>query len=398
MVLELLFSAMASIGPNEPSRILLSWPDSPATSAAVSWRTETELPTSEGEIAIPTPDPAFGKQASKVPAKMTPVQHDGTTSYYYTVHFRNLKPETQYAYRVGSTGAQSEWIQFKTASARTKPFSFIYFGDAQNDIKSLWSRCIRQAFKQNANAAFMIHAGDLINTTNSDKEWAEWFYAGSFLHAMVPSVTVPGNHEYSKGALSIFWEPQFENPRNGIPSLPDSNYFFDYQGVRFLALNSNREIEAQAKWMEQVLKNNKNRWVIAIFHHPVYSTAANRDNPTIRKHWKPVLEKHRVALVLQGHDHTYGRVNVPTGVTARDEEAGTVYVVSVSGPKMYRLGLGAKEWMHRVGESKQLFQIIHVDGNTISYEARTATGELFDKFAIEKTRDGKNRFVAPGRP
>ena len=64
------------------------------------------------------------------------------------------------------------------------------------------------------------------------------------------------------------------------------------------------------------------------------------DNPEIREALQPIFEYYGVDLVLQGHDHTYARSglmtheNVGTGVTARSPKAGTVYVVSVSGPKM----------------------------------------------------------------
>jgi len=56
-------------------------------------------------------------------------------------------------------------------------------------------------------------------------------------------------------------------------------------------------------------------------------------------------------LVPSGHDHTYVRTgavdaadlkNVPTGYQqAYDPNIGTVYVVSVSGPKMYPVTKGA---------------------------------------------------------
>ena len=45
-------------------------------------------------------------------------------------------------YRVGDGVNWSEWFHFRTASDRPEPFSFIYFGDAQTDLKSLWSRVI----------------------------------------------------------------------------------------------------------------------------------------------------------------------------------------------------------------------------------------------------------------
>ena len=47
----------------------------------------------------------------------------------------------------------SEWVHARTASDKPEPFSFIYFGDAQNDVKSLWSRVIRGAYSDAPKAA-----------------------------------------------------------------------------------------------------------------------------------------------------------------------------------------------------------------------------------------------------
>jgi acid phosphatase type 7 len=114
----------------------------------------------------------------------------------------------------------------------------------------------------------------------------------------------------------------------------------------------------QARWLESVLTQNPNRWTVAVFHHPVFSVARGRDNPAIQDHWQPLLEEHGVDLVLQGHDHTYGRGgNVTEGTMAWDGRVGTMYVVSVAGPKMYFASDAARETLDRIGEDTQLYQI-----------------------------------------
>ena len=91
-------------------------------------------------------------------------------------------------------------------------------------------------------------------------------------------------------------------------------------------------------------------------------------------------------LVLQGHDHSYARGrNLPYGVSEHHEAAGTMYVVSISGPKMYELT--EKRWMDRAAENTQLYQVISVGEDTIRYQAIMVTGELYDAFDLVK-RDG----------
>ena len=134
------------------------------------------------------------------------------------------------------------------------------------------------------------------------------------------------------------------------------------------------------------------------FHHPIFSASEDRDNPELRAAWRPLLEEFGVDLVLQGHDHAYNRSgiggqdnadNVPEGVRRRNSN--TVYVVSVSGPKMYAL---QNHWtVPRVASGVQLFQVIHVSRNEITYEARLASGELYDAFVLKRCDDGKNSLI-----
>lgn len=396
-----------------PDRIILTWSGDPATTQAVTWRTSTEVTEAVAEVGVATAGPELAKIAKTVNAKTQPLKTDLGAAHYHTAEFTGLAPKTKYAYRVGDGVNFSEWFHFTTASDQVEPFSFIYFGDAQNDIRSLWSRVIREAYSDAPKARFMIHAGDLIDTAESDGQWGEWFGAGHWLNAMMPSVPVPGNHEMAKTEgggkrLSHHWRPQFALPEHGPKGLEESCFTLVYQGVRIIGLNSNEQIDVQTQWLDKVLAENKSSWVVCTFHHPIFSTAKDRDNAELRAAWKPVLDKYRVDIVLTGHDHSYGRTgldtplatvaNVPTGVNKVDQKTGTVYVVSVSGPKMYNLT--SQSIMKRSAEDTQLYQIIHIDGSTLRYEARTATGEVYDAFTLQKQPGTINKLIeqAPSTP
>ncbi|MEZ6059401.1 MAG: metallophosphoesterase family protein [Planctomycetaceae bacterium] len=393
-----------------PDRIVLTWTSDPATTQAVTWRTSTEVTSAVAQIAIADAGPGFPLTAETITASSQALLTDLSTAHYHTVEFRDLHPRTKYAYRVGDGVNFSEWFHFTTASDQPEPFSFIYFGDAQNDLKSMWSRVIREAYSDAPKAAFFVHAGDLVNRAESDAEWGEWFGAGAWLNAMIPSVPVPGNHEQAKAAddtrrLSHHWRPTFALPQHGPRGLEETCYTLVYQGVRVVGLNSNEQQQEQAQWLDELLAKNECRWVVCTFHHPIYSTGADRDNEKLRNLWKPVFDKYHVDLVLQGHDHTYGRTgletplvpqdtaesNVPTGTNTREPKTGTVYVVSVSGPKMYKLQ--RHPFMKRQAENTQLYQIIHVSGDQLRFEARTAVGELYDAFTLKKQPGTVNQLI-----
>ncbi|MCS6776754.1 MAG: metallophosphoesterase family protein [Chloroherpetonaceae bacterium] len=375
-----------------PDRIILTWQDDPAHTQSVTWRTDTSVKEAMAQIAAATPDGnKQGSNVRHVVAETTPFTSDLGNAHYHTAHFTGLEPETLYAYRVGDGVHWSEWFHFRTASDRPKPFRFIYLGDAQNSIKSLWSRVIRRACTAVPDARFIIHAGDLVNRANRDAEWGEWFQGGGWANAMIPSIAVPGNHEYENRRISRHWQTQFAQPKNGVPGLEESSFYLDYQGVRIIGLNSNEKQVEQKAWLETVLQNNPNRWTIVTFHHPIFSSARGRDNAELRRLWKPLFDAYRVDLVLQGHDHTYARSHLNGGATSLESPNGTVYIVSVGGPKMYNLE--REPWMRRVAEDTQLYQVIQVDGDRLRYEAYTATGELYDAFELRKRADGPNRLI-----
>jgi len=180
---------------------VLSWSKDPATSLSVSWRTDTTVTRAKAQITSARAEPSFYTKARTVKAstESLPVQKvsgEEVQANYHSATFEGLVPDSLYGYRVGDGTHWSEWTQIRTASAQPEPFTFIYVGDAQNKIRSHWSRLIRQAFSDAPNASFMIHAGDLVNNAHRNVEWGHWNKAGGWIQHMVPNVPVPGNHEY----------------------------------------------------------------------------------------------------------------------------------------------------------------------------------------------------------
>jgi 3',5'-cyclic AMP phosphodiesterase CpdA len=483
-----------------PDRVVLTWSGDPATTQAITWRTDTSVTRAIAQLALAT-DKAQTATGEDRPAITTVFESDLGAAHYHAVELRDLTPDTLYAYRVGDGVNWSEWQHFRTGKREAAPFTFVYFGDAQNDIRTHWSRVFREAFRAAPRAAFTLHAGDLINRAQRDAEWGEWFGAPGWVNGTVPIVPTPGNHEYwNRGAgpehkrhwttkagetlavtaelkterdaagkvlgyrieatsvdgrsasatldakehfasvdigftaltgytmsdlrerepenpplrdrlaepgvrtLSDHWRTVFTLPRHGPDGLDETVYFLDYQGARIVSLNSNEQQDVQVAWLRRVLADNPQRWTIVTFHHPIFSPARGRDNPQLRALWKPVLDEFKVDLVLTGHDHTYARsgdvrgiarvgsANVATGYQqVYDPAIGTVYVVSVSGPKMYDLTNDA--WAVRTAEDTQLFQVITVDGDALRYEARTATGRLYDAFTLRKRAGEANELI-----
>lgn len=377
-----------------PDRIILNLTENSSISMAVTWRTDTTVSEGLCEVQLAPEGPIDIKKSKIFKAKTTKVHYEYSeepkiVSNHHSCLLTELESGKQYIYRVGSQSNWSEWLQFKTPSDQNSCFSFIYFGDPQSNLKSQWSRAIRGAFQHDSNCGFMLYAGDLINRAGRDSEWQEWFLAGSFIYGMIPQVMTPGNHDYNGLTLDPHWNAQFTLPTNGPKGLEGTCFFIDYNNLRLISIDSAADSElknengymmtAQKSWLDSVLQTNTKKWVIITTHLPFYSSKENRDNKFLRKHFQPILEKHKVDLVLSGHDHAYARGRA-TDNPSNDHKV--MYVVSVSGPKMYKAD--NKDWMEHFGSFKQLYQVITINNNELVYESFTTDGQLFDTFILKK--------------
>ena len=391
----------------DPDRIILTFNGDPSTKRAVTWRTDSTVEKAKAQIAIAGVNSKFARQAIEYIATTQEFDlglyksNNSLIVNYHSVIFENLKPNTLYAYRVGDDENWSEWIQFKTASDKYSQTQFVYFGDAQNDILSHWSRVIRMAYQTAPNASFVIHAGDLVDTAHRDYEWAQWFKAGGFIHSQWTAIPVVGNHEFQRvndstsRRLSIQWRPQFSLPieENLDEKLHETVYTVEYQDVLILVLNSTGLLEEQTEYIKEKLSNTDAKWKIVTNHHSVFSPAKGRDFEYARRVWKPLFDKYGVDLVLNGHDHTYARGHVPVKSPNTDELGNfkTLYVTSVSGPKQYEVD---KEALNnylsdgyinqKTGEQTQFYQVISIEDNKLFYNAYTVLGEKYDSAIITK--------------
>src|SRR5699024_1301111 len=148
------------------------------------------------------------------------------------------------------------------------------------------------------------------------------YRAGDFIHRMIPSIMTPGNHEYAYPDITPLWKSLFTLPSNGPEGYEDLDgaaYYVDYPAVRVISLdgttseNDDNLREIKAEWLEEVLRNNDKKWTILTLHQPFYSTSGTRDNPQIRDAFQHLLEEYGVDIVLQVHDHAYGRGMLEAG-------------------------------------------------------------------------------------
>lgn len=385
-----------------PDRVVASPAQEASTGFAVAWRTDASVsqPALQLVLAGDSPDVGVPRELTATTQALT---SENGLSHHHRVQIDGLKPDTLYAYRVQGQDTWGSWNHFRTAAPAGTPLTLLYFGDTQNKNLSLVSRVLRQAWRSTPDARLALFAGDLVSGKDGvdDSEWAEWFEAGRWLLEGTAVAPAPGNHEYheefedtpqERRVLGGHWPVTFALPDNGPTATAKTTYWFDYQGVRVAVIDGTSALDlgtgrAQAKWLDTVLASNPHPWSIVLIHQPFYSPRAERDNLKLVEQVLPVIRKHKVDLVLQGHDHTYGR----RGDT--DSTTTPVFVVSVAGPKQYRLSDYARRTMKPVGEDTQLYQVLKIDPQHLSYESRTATGRLYDAFELQRDAKGGKRLV-----
>ena len=160
----------------------------------------------------------------------------------------------------------------------------------------------------------------------------------------------------------------------GLPPLP---YVKTLPGVQILFLDANRPDDAQARWLDEALAAPGPPFRIVVFHQPAWSCGLHGSTDAVDDRWVPVIERHRVALVLNGHDHHYERFESEDGVT---------YVVSGGGGReLYpTLGRCMDEPEQKAVAVRHHFLAVEVDGDTLTLAAVGVDGSVFDRATIER--------------
>jgi hypothetical protein len=126
---------------------------------------------------------------------------------------------------------------------------------------------------------------------------------------------------------------------------------------------------ADSDWLEKVLKDNPNQSSAVFLNQGMYSMASNRIYVKMRDVLLPIYDKYGVDLVLQGHDHLYARsLKLAGGKVVSPDAPGTVYMISVSGPKMYEVDHRFEPLMAKVISHTQMFQLKKSNGQSLYAE------------------------------
>jgi 3',5'-cyclic AMP phosphodiesterase CpdA len=148
-------------------------------------------------------------------------------------------------------------------------------------------------------------------------------------------------------------------------------------GAQLLFLNGNDVSRAQARWLDAQLSAPGPALRIVVFHQPAWSCSYHGSTEAVDKLWVPIIEKHGVALVLNGHDHNYQRYTSAKGVT---------YVVTGGGGAgLYPLRFDCPGLPKRAAAARRHhFVGVEIARGSLTLTAVDATGRVFDRTVLSR--------------
>lgn len=398
---------------NTPEHITLTWTKDPRKTQTITWRTSSNV--DKGIIEYTN---TKTREVKKVTAEKEGFSTSSTdinvgNMNIFSATIENLQPGTTYDYKVGDGNTWSDKSTFRTEENSYIETKFLIFGDSQSgnaDVPNYapWNKTVQNAFDRNRDADFMMNLGDLVEKGQDYRHWNNWFDAAKGVIDKIPEMPVQGNHEtYNASGWDStnpkYFVNQFKVPINGPDGLKGQVYSYDYGNVHFVALDSQEDEEApgnddflkkQADWLDNDLSNNKQKWTVVMFHKTPYYNKASRANVALKNIFSPVIEKHHVDVVLNGHDHAISRTfPIKDGKYYSDYSDGTVYYVTGRSGAKYYGDLSAKVWDAFFFDPQDMpcYEVADVKDNVFTIKAYKQDGTLVDTFTIDKNSNNNNR-------
>ncbi len=204
----------------------------------------------------------------------------------------------------------------------------------------------------------------------------------------------------------------------GADFIGKSNYYFRQGDSFWVFLDANEYMDWRnldlKKWLEKALgKGSDCRWKFVCFHQPGFNSDAKYKHDTRMRVLSPIFEAYGVDIVFSGHCHFYersyplkfklkvgkaGKKLNPEGEIVLDKcfdgisnkkPNGVIYIVSGAGgllvsDDMRPLTHGLSESCYKIGDRRNSFTVLDLDGKTLTLTQTDTEGEEVDRFVVKK--------------
>jgi hypothetical protein len=157
----------------------------------------------------------------------------------------------------------------------------------------------------------------------------------------------------------------------------DEYYRLKKGDVAFYALNSNYMDKRQIDWLTSELAKDTNKWKVAFFHHPPYSSGkAHGSADDLREIVEPLFIKHGVDVVFAGHEHFYERIKPQNGI---------FYFITGAGGKLRKGDVKKNSPLTAKAYDRDLsFMLVEIADDLMHFQVISRTGETVDSGAIPR--------------
>ncbi len=292
----------------------------------------------------------------------------------YVARLDRLRPATIYCYEVRD-GERRLAGPFGFATAPPpgdgRPIRLVVFGDMgwrSPDQDAVLEQIGRVEFDLALLAGDIAYPGGTL-----DQLERNLFAVYAPLMRSAPFFPASGNHDYLTADAAPFRQA-FSLPENGGDAGRERWYSFDWGDVHVVVLDSEVLGSAQTRWLEADLARTRAPWVIAMVHRAPFGSGERGPDLPTRRAFVPTLTRHRVPLVLAGHEHHYERLHMPDGAT---------YLISGGGGRgTRRLAAGAEHSAFAAQVAH--FVYIAIEGDRLQLWAIDASGQTFDTATLAR--------------
>lgn len=311
------------------------------------------------------------------------------THTFHAVKITGLDAASPYFYRVVSEAdgakVESEVYTFGTAVEEDAPFGFVVFCDTQASPEVV-NKLATLAYAQRPQ--FTLHGGDLVTDGDNKSHWVDHFFANMEpLNTRVPLIPALGNHEKND---PLYYE-YFTLPE------PEYYYRFAYGNLEVFILDSQKPFtrnSEQAQWLDEALGDSKATWKIVMLHKPPYSSDENDYGDTYEtrsvhgdfnaRMLVPIVEKHGVDVVWNGHIHTYERTwPLRDGKPVADGEGPIYMITGGGGGHLENAAPVRTRYSAKVYRGHHYCNVL-INGDRMRIEAYDLNDRLFDWVELEK--------------
>lgn len=182
-------------------------------------------------------------------------------------------------------------------------------------------------------------AGDNVYDNGAAREFTDC-YGPTWGAQRARTLAAPGNHDYgTRNAAGYFG---YFGAAAGHPA--QGWYARDVGAWRIYVLNSNcwaiggcAAGSAQEQWLRGDLAANPRACVLAIWHHPRFSSGEHGSSAATQALWQALMDA-GAEIVVNGHDHDYERFAPQTATGVADPNGLVEFVVGTGGRSHYGFG------------------------------------------------------------